>query len=123
MEIAPLQLLKPMEVPLLQAAGNPTASAATMAAGPVELSMISGTKASASSPAVDFQKTMMEGLTQVNDSQNEAMQKVSDFLEGKGPALHAVMLSMEQANMNLEFAVQLRNKVMDAYSEIMRTQI
>jgi flagellar hook-basal body complex protein FliE len=94
-----------------------------MAAGPVELSMISGTKASASSPAVDFQKTMMEGLTQVNDSQNEAMQKVSDFLEGKGPALHAVMLSMEQANMNLEFAVQLRNKVMDAYSEIMRTQI
>src|SRR5512142_387266 len=124
MNIEGLRELQPMEWSLLQrapevpamAGSGIGAAAAVAGSGPA-----GGT--GAAGLVKQFQSALVEGLSSVNQSQTDAMQQVNDFLEGKGPALHTVMLSMEQANLGLEFAVQMRNKVIDAYTEIMHMQV
>jgi flagellar hook-basal body complex protein FliE len=37
--------------------------------------------------------------------------------------MHDVMISMEQARMNLMFMVEVRNRVVEAYQELMRMQL
>lgn len=71
----------------------------------------------------EFQNVLMEGIKDLNNRQIESNQMIQDFLQGNGPALHTVMLTSEKAAVNLEFAVQMRNKVMEAYQEIMRMQV
>lgn len=77
----------------------------------------------ASAAGEGFQKMLLEGLHQINHQKASADQMAAGFLEGNGPALHTVMLNIEQANLGLEMAVQVRNKFVEAYQEIMRMQI
>jgi flagellar hook-basal body complex protein FliE len=46
-----------------------------------------------------------------------------DLANGKGQDLHTVMLAMEKSNILLQTTVEVRNKVIDAYQEIMRMQV
>jgi len=110
---------QPLDITMLQhAATGAWGPAAAGPAGPA------GVGASGAANLLNnFQAGLMEGLRGVNEAQAGAMQTINNFLEGKGPALHTVMLSLDQANLSLEFAVQMRNKIMDAYTEIMRMQV
>lgn len=74
-------------------------------------------------PAKAFTQVLTEGLEALNLQQQELQQASQLFLEGRGPALHEIMLQAEETKLNLEFVVQLRNKVVDAYQEIMRLQV
>lgn len=71
----------------------------------------------------DFQQLLAQGIQEINAGQAAAGNLVSEFLAGRGSNLHTVMLEMEKANISLELAVQIRNKIVDAYSEIMRMQV
>lgn len=71
---------------------------------------------------VDFSKLVSQGLEALNQQQARGDQQVAGFLSGEGPALHTVMLGVEQASLSMEFAVQLRNRAVEAYNEIMRMQ-
>jgi flagellar hook-basal body complex protein FliE len=70
-----------------------------------------------------FEKILLNGMEAINTKQIESHQQVLDYLQGKGPDLHTVMLNVEQANLAVEFAVQMRNKIIDAYNEVMRMQV
>jgi len=70
-----------------------------------------------------FQQLLIDGIRELNTQQIEANEQVKAFLSGEGPALHEVMLRAEEVKLTLEFAVQLRNKLLDAYNEIMRMQM
>ncbi len=74
---------------------------------------------SASGMAEAFQKT----LEQVNQIQNKADNSVEKFQSGQGGNLHEVMLNMEQADISMRLLVQMRNKVVEAYQEVMRMQV
>lgn len=114
---------QPLDITMLQhaAPGAWGPAAAGAAAGPAGPAGAAAT--GAGNLLNNFQAGLMEGLRGVNEAQAGAMQTINNFLEGKGPALHTVMLSLDQANLSLEFAVQMRNKIMDAYTEIMRMQV
>lgn len=71
----------------------------------------------------DFQQVFLEGLQSLNTQQIDVSETVKAFLGGEGPALHDVMLQAEEARLSLEFAVQMRNKMVEAYQEIMRMQL
>jgi flagellar hook-basal body complex protein FliE len=43
--------------------------------------------------------------------------------KGEDIDIHQVMIAMEQASTALQLTLQVRNKMVDAYTEIMRTQI
>lgn len=45
------------------------------------------------------------------------------YIQGDNTDIHNVMLSTEEAKMSLELAVQVRNKIVDAYQELNRMQL
>ena len=55
--------------------------------------------------------------------QNIAENTTTDFVTGKIDNIHKVLIDQEKANVALQFTVELRNKAIDAYKEIMRLQM
>lgn len=62
-------------------------------------------------------------VTETNQDQLNGDQSVQNLQSGKAEHLHEVMISVEEADMSLRMLVQLRNKALTAYEEIMRMQI
>lgn len=62
-------------------------------------------------------------LDEVNNKQLDAENATESFVKGEDTDIHNVMLSTEEAKMSLELAVQIRNKIVDAYQEINRMQL
>ncbi|MBW9154952.1 flagellar hook-basal body complex protein FliE [Clostridium tagluense] len=73
--------------------------------------------------STDFLDTLKEKLNEVNDKQIEADDITQKFIKGEEQDVHKVMLSTEEAKLSLELAVQIRNKLVDAYQEFNRMQI
>lgn len=74
-------------------------------------------------PQEGFGKALEEAVTQVNNQQVEADKAVEKLQAGEAQNLHEVMISMEKADISLRLMVQMRNKVVEAYQEIMRMQV
>jgi flagellar hook-basal body complex protein FliE len=70
-----------------------------------------------------FMDTLKEKLDEVNDKQLEAEDKTESFIKGDDVDIHEVMLASEEAKLSLELAVQIRNKLVEAYQEINRIQL
>jgi flagellar hook-basal body complex protein FliE len=52
-----------------------------------------------------------------------AAARIERFLAGEGEELHDVVMEAQKAQLALELFTQVRNKVVEAYQEVMRTQI
>lgn len=72
---------------------------------------------------VDFSKVMKGYLDDVNDLQVKSDDSINDLIIGKTDNVHEVMIAAEEARLALELTVQVRNKVIEAYQEIIRMQI
>lgn len=70
-----------------------------------------------------FQSEMMQALAQVNDQINKADLAGQQMLTGASNDVSVVMVESTKAQLALELTIQLRNKVLEAYQEIMRMQI
>ena len=62
-------------------------------------------------------------LEQVSASQSTAQANVQELMTGGDIELHNVILSTERAQLELQFTMQLRNKLLEAYQEVMRMPI
>jgi flagellar hook-basal body complex protein FliE len=72
----------------------------------------------------DFGQILKATLDQVNQAQREAQQLAQDFSAGNGNAnLQDVMLSLQKANLSFQQMVQVRNKLVSAYHDIMNMQV
>ncbi len=60
---------------------------------------------------------------QVQKSQNVAQSSADSFLSGSGEELHTVALATQRAELEFEMFLQVRNKVVSAYQEVMKMQI
>lgn len=77
--------------------------------------------------AVDVTKSFSSFLTNAL-GQVQAQQTVTDvlndkFVTGELSDVHQLTIAAERASLSLELTVQIRNKAIEAYQEIMRTQI
>ncbi|SEN31196.1 flagellar hook-basal body complex protein FliE [Nitrosomonas marina] len=73
---------------------------------------------------VDFSQTLRAAVDKVNDVQQKAGQLSRDFVSGESNAdLHEVMVSLQKANVSFQSMVQVRNKLVTAYQEIMNMQV
>jgi len=71
----------------------------------------------------DFNSYLKTALSEVGDLQDKASQAVQQMVgEGKGD-LQETMLALEKADVSFRLMMQIRNKVLDAYQEIMRMQV
>jgi len=67
---------------------------------------------------------MLEGyVSQVQKSQDAAQASVNSFLSGGSEEVHSVALATQRAELEFEMFLQVRNKVVSAYQEIMKMQI
>ena len=55
--------------------------------------------------------------------QNNAAGSVQKFLTGENEELHTTILATQKAELAFELGLQVRNKVVDAYQEIMKMQM
>jgi flagellar hook-basal body complex protein FliE len=70
-----------------------------------------------------FADTLTEAIGQVNEIQKESDVKAQELATGKTDDIAGVMLAAEKADIALRTMVQVRNKIIDAYQEIMRMQV
>lgn len=80
-------------------------------------------KAEKTKETPDFGSVLKKSIEEVNRLQLEADKEAENFALGKTDNIHKVMLTAEKADIALQFTIQIRNKVIDAYNEIMRMQI
>ena len=71
----------------------------------------------------DFYKAAIGLIEQTNSLQKEAEQISLDFIIGRTDNIHNVMIAQEKANVALQFTVQITNKVLEAYNDIMRINL
>ena len=69
---------------------------------------------------VSFKDTLKSVAMEVNRQLNEADQMSEEFALGKRNDLHEIMIATEKASISLSFLLQIRNKLLEAYQEIMR---
>lgn len=95
---------------------------------PISMNGAANTAASASQSAAgvqaSFSDTLNKALGTVNQSITSADQMVTGLADGSSNAdLHNVMIAMQKADVLLKTTVQVRDRVVAAYQEIMRMQV
>jgi len=84
----------------------------------------SGIAGTGTPSSVDFGAAMKSALDGVNAQQAQAGAMAKDYELGNGNlGLHDVVIAMQKANISFQGTVQVRNKVVAAYNEIMNMQI
>ena len=66
---------------------------------------------------------LTSAISSLNASQNTASSDSVALATGQASDVTSVVTDIEKANLEMQLAVQVRNKVVDAYQEIMRMQI
>lgn len=70
-----------------------------------------------------FSEMLRKSVDQVNEHQVQADTAVKELLAGRNKNIHETMLALERADSSLKLMMQVRNKVLEAYKEIMRMQV
>jgi flagellar hook-basal body complex protein FliE len=76
-----------------------------------------------SDPQASFESMMLQGLDKVNQSLNVADATLQAVAAGEAIPPHQAILAMEEAKMNLQLALQIRNKAIEGFQELMRMQL
>ena len=72
-------------------------------------------------PISDFKRALSQSIDEVNQLLAQADQTTQEMVLGKQD-IHQAMITMEQANISLRLMIQVRNKIISAYEQIMQMQ-
>lgn len=99
-------MINPISLQTLQTAKAGTAGAAT------------GTEL-----AGQFGDFLNGALTKLNQAEADSDKLTASFIQGETTDIHSLMIAQEKVSLGLELTVQARNKMIEAYQEIMRMQL
>ncbi len=100
------QMLSVLQATAAQASGRASETASSTAAG------------------TDFAAVLQNSIAQVNQTQQQAEGMAANFAAGDSSAnLHEVMISLQKANVSFQEMVQVRNKLVTAYHDVMNMSI
>ncbi len=71
----------------------------------------------------DFGSIMADGLRAIQGEINTAEKLPEDIVTGKVEDFHEVAIQLKRADVTFKFAMEIRNKLIDAYREIMRMSV
>ena len=89
---------------------------------PLEAGAELGQTASAAG-APDFSSLLHSAYKRIEQSGTQAARSVEGFLSGESQDLHSVALAGQRASLQFEMLLQVRNKIVQAYQEVMRMQL
>jgi len=87
------------------------------------LNGMGGSGAATPSTSGSFSDVLGGMVQEVNGKQIAAGDAVQGLLSGDKVSLHQAMIAMEEASVSFQLMVEVRNKLLDSYQEIMRMQI
>ncbi|WP_303851112.1 flagellar hook-basal body complex protein FliE [Seleniivibrio woodruffii] len=90
---------------------------------PNKLETTTSSQSAKTDDKVDFSAMLKDALKDVNDAQLTADDAVQKVLSGENKDIHSTMIALQKADVSLKMMLEVRNKIMDAYQEIMRTQV
>lgn len=101
------------------------------AQNPQNINQVQGFQERLSQPVIDsnsnkyetFQETLNGFIKNVNDLQAEAGRSVEMLLTGEIKDVHDVMIAVEKAGTSFELMMEIRNKMIEAYHEVLRMQV
>ena len=70
-----------------------------------------------------FLDTLKDSIRDINQIQIQAEQAIADVVSGNKQDLHQTMVAIEKADVSFQLMMQVRNKIISAYEEILRMQI
>lgn len=76
-----------------------------------------------SASGAEFQNVLKSAVQQVEASHTNADAAVQNFLGGGEGELHSTILATQKADLEFDMFLQVRNKAVSAYQEIMRMQV
>ncbi|MGE5593351.1 MAG: flagellar hook-basal body complex protein FliE [Betaproteobacteria bacterium] len=71
----------------------------------------------------DFKEMLDSAIDTVNNLQRNADKLTQQLATGELKDLHQVMIAVEEVNVALQLTMQIRNKIVEAYQEVMRMQV
>jgi flagellar hook-basal body complex protein FliE len=74
-------------------------------------------------PTSSFGDALANGLKDVDASVRDSDRLVDDLASGKVQDFHEVALRLKQSELSFRFAMEVRNKLVDAYREVMRMSV
>ena len=89
---------------------------------PIALPQMAPTGGVTSQPG-EFQSVLSSAIDSIQSLQNNAASSVQQFLTGQNEEIHTTVLATQKAELAFELGLQVRNKVVDAYQEIMKMQM
>jgi flagellar hook-basal body complex protein FliE len=81
-----------------------------------------GASVTAGDAGGDFSSTLKDLLGKVDESSEGANDAVAKMVSGTGD-VHEAMIALQQADMMLQMTVQIRNKLVQAYQDVMRMPV
>jgi flagellar hook-basal body complex protein FliE len=79
--------------------------------------------AAARTDGPSFGAVLAESLAQVNTLQHQADQAIRELAAGGPASLHETMLALDKADVSFRLMMQVRNKIVEAYQEVLRMQV
>lgn len=70
-----------------------------------------------------FGRMLKGSIEEVNRLQGEADTSIRQLVAGNAKNLHETMIAMEKASISFRLVMEVRNKIIEAYHEIMRMQV
>ena len=70
-----------------------------------------------------FSKLLDDSINKINFYQQEADNKIVSFIKGEESEVHNLMIAMEEAKLSMQTAIEVRNKIIEAYKELSSIQI
>lgn len=78
---------------------------------------------SSSEPGKSFADTLKDAVQSVNALQKESDVQMEKLATGKAQSIPDVMIAAEKADLAMKLMLQVRNKIIDAYQEVMKMQV
>ena len=70
-----------------------------------------------------FKDLLKKALNDLNTSQVGANDAIKSLATGGEENLHDVIIAMEKAGLTLQYAIEIRNKLLDAYQSVIQMQV
>ncbi len=72
---------------------------------------------------VSFGSVLKDAIMDINKLQNDADKAIAKVQLEDAGSIHDAMIALEKAGISFQVMMQVRNKILDAYQEVMRMQV
>ena len=70
-----------------------------------------------------FGEVLKDAITTTNELQKQSDQEIQKLMTGESQDLHTTLIAVQKADLSFQMMMQVRNKIVQAYQEIMRMQV